>query len=177
VLHCANDGFATARSLPLPQPRIASPLITFHRKNAMADDAKSPSQIADEARQAGRDAAEAASGIAGEALDTARGVAADAKDVASDAATTAKAYARNAVDESGKKITSLREQAAQWQASCSKQIAAEPVKSVLLAAAGGALLAGLLLAFDRPARRRLPNLRGLRDVRNLQDLRDFNFFD
>jgi hypothetical protein len=66
---------------------------------------------------------------------------------------TGKAYARNAVNESGKKIASLREHAAHWQESCAKQIAAEPVKSVLVAAAGGALLAGLLLAFDRSPRR------------------------
>ena len=144
----------------------------------MTDDAKTPSQLADEARQTGRDASKAASGIAdeaksiandtvqalrssaadakataGEAIDTVRGVAADAKDVAADAVGTGKAYARNAVNETGKKITSFREQAAHWQESCAKQIAAEPVKSVLIAAAGGALLAGLLLAFDRSGRR------------------------
>lgn len=115
----------------------------------MADDAKTPSQLADQARQAAQDASSAAGGLAGEALDTARGVAADAKDVAADAVDTGRAYARNAVNESGKKIASFKEQAAQWQASCSKQIAADPVKAVLIAAAGGALLAGLLLAFDR----------------------------
>lgn len=144
----------------------------------MADDAKTPSQLAEEAKQTGQDAAKAASGLAGEAkavasdtvhalrssvddakatageaLDTARGVAADAKDVAADAVNTGRAYARNAVNESGKKIASFKEQATQWQASCVKQIAAEPVKSVLIAAAGGALVAGLLLAFDRSPRR------------------------
>jgi ElaB/YqjD/DUF883 family membrane-anchored ribosome-binding protein len=87
-----------------------------------------------------------------EALDTARGIAADAKDVASDAAATGKAYARGALDEAGKKIAGLRERAAGWEASCVKQIEAEPVKAVLIAAAGGALLAGLLLAFDRSRR-------------------------
>jgi ElaB/YqjD/DUF883 family membrane-anchored ribosome-binding protein len=144
----------------------------------MADDAKTPSQLADEAKQTGQDAARAASGVAGEAkaiagdaaqalrsglgdakatageaLDTARGVAADAKDVAADAVNTGRAYARNAVNESGKKIAGFKEQAAQWQEACSKQIAADPVKSVLIAAAGGALLAGLLLAFDRSGSR------------------------
>ncbi|MDQ0569965.1 ElaB/YqjD/DUF883 family membrane-anchored ribosome-binding protein [Variovorax paradoxus] len=144
----------------------------------MADDAKTPSELADEARQTGRDASTAASGLAdeakaiardtaealrssakdakataGEALDTLRGVAADTKDVAADAVDTGKAYARHAVNEAGQKITSFREQAAAWQESCVKQIAAEPVKSVLVAAAAGALLAGLLLAFDRSGRR------------------------
>ena len=78
-----------------------------------------------------------------------RGVAADAKDVAADAIGTGRIYAQSAVNEAGKKIVSVRERAAEWQASCAKQIAAEPVKSVLVAAAGGALLAGLLLAFGR----------------------------
>jgi ElaB/YqjD/DUF883 family membrane-anchored ribosome-binding protein len=143
----------------------------------MADDAKTPSQLADEARRAGRDASAAASGLAGEAktiagdtaralrsgaadakatageaLDTARGIAADAKDVASDAAETGRAYARNAVDEAGKKFTGFKERAVEWQGSCVKRIEAEPVKAVLIAAAGGALLAGLLLAFDRSGR-------------------------
>jgi ElaB/YqjD/DUF883 family membrane-anchored ribosome-binding protein len=144
----------------------------------MADDPKTPSQLADEARRAGRDASAAAGGLAGEAktiardtaqslrssaadakatageaLDTARGIAADAKDVASDAADTGRAYARSAVNEAGKKIAGFRERAAGWQASCAKHIEAEPVKAVLIAAAGGALLAGLLLAFDRSGRR------------------------
>lgn len=144
----------------------------------MAEDAKTPSQLADEARQTGQDLSKAAGGFAGEAkaiagdtvqtlrssvadakatageaIDTARGVAADAKDVAADAVDTGKAYARNAVNESGRKIASFKDQAAQWQESCVKQIAADPVKSVLIAAAGGALIAGLLLAFDRSQRR------------------------
>lgn len=144
----------------------------------MADDAKTPSQLADEARQAGRDASTAASGLAdeaktiagdtvqalrssasdakataGEALDTVRGIAADAKDVAADAVGTGRVYAQDAVNEVGRRIVNLRERAAEWQESCAKQIAAEPVKAVLIAAAGGALLAGLLLAFDRSGRR------------------------
>ncbi len=126
----------------------------------MADDAKTPSQLADEAKAVAGDTAQALrSGLndvkatAGEAMDTARGVAADAKDVAADAVDTGRAYARNAVNESGKKISSLKEQAAQWQASCEKQIAADPVKAVLVAAAGGALLTGLALAFARSQRR------------------------
>lgn len=144
----------------------------------MADDAKTPSELADEASRAARDALHAASGIAGEArsiagdtmqtlrasagdaratageaVDTARGVAADAKAVAADAVDTGKAYAHQGAKEAGKKIAGLKSRAADWQASCVKQIAAEPVKSVLVAAAGGALLAGLLLAFDRSERR------------------------
>lgn len=75
------------------------------------------------------------------------------KDAPADAVAADKAYAQNAVNETGKKLVSLEERAAQWHASCSKRIAADPVKSVLLAAAGGALLAGLLLAFDRSDRR------------------------
>jgi ElaB/YqjD/DUF883 family membrane-anchored ribosome-binding protein len=137
----------------------------------MADDTQTVSQLADEAHQVGRDASTAASDLAGEvktiaanateawrttaadatatageALDTVRGVAADA-------AGTGRAYAQEAVHEARRTMTSLRERAGEWQASCVKHIAAEPVKAVLMAAAGGALLAGLLLVFDRPALR------------------------
>lgn len=103
----------------------------------MADHGKITSQIADQATQTGSDA-----------IDTAGDIAHDAKATASEA-----------VDKTGKKITALRDRAVQWQASCAKQIADDPIKSVLLAAAGGALLAGVLLAFDRPSRRYLHGLR------------------
>ena len=159
-------------------PQYVSRTCCSFRKTAMADDAKTPSQLADEARQTARDASTAVSGIAdegkaiaqdaahalrssaqnakataGEALDTVRGVAADARDVAADAADAGKAYARSAVDEVGKKAARFKDRSAGWQEACVKQIAAEPVKSMLVAAAGGALFAGLLLAFDRSGRR------------------------
>jgi len=78
---------------------------------------------------------------------------AGADEAAADDANADKAYARNAVNQTGRKIMSFEDRAAEWHAACSKRIAADPVKSVLLAAAGGALLAGLLLAFDRSGRR------------------------
>lgn len=80
-------------------------------------------------------------------------LAAGAGEEAGDDAGADKAYARNAVNETGRKIMRFEDRAAEWHAACSKRIAADPVKSVLLAAAGGALLAGLLLAFDRSGRR------------------------
>lgn len=131
-----------------PQPALP----TTFRNTDMTDEFKTPSQVADEATSAGRDAAEAFRGVAGEALDTAKGVAADARDIASDSVDAAKAFARNAVNETGQKLTSLEARAEQWHAACAQRIAADPVKSLLLAAAGGALLAGVLLAFDRSAR-------------------------
>lgn len=120
----------SARGAGFRKWKLRNLLLPFFWKTLMADEAKTPSQLAD----------------------AARGIASDAQDVAADAVDTGKAYAENAVNQAGKKIVSFEERAAQWHASCTKRISADPVKSVLLAAAGGALLAGLLLAFDRSDR-------------------------
>lgn len=113
---------------------------------------KTPSDIAAEARQTGRDAAQAIEGQAAEALDTARGVAADAKDIAHDASTTGKVYARSAVDAAGRKLGLWQDKVAAAQESCTRYIAQEPVKSTMIAVAGGALLTGLLMAAVRGRR-------------------------
>lgn len=116
------------------------------------EDVKTPSEVAEEARQAGRDAMNAAQGHAAEALDTAMGVAADAKDVARDATATGKAYARSAMDAAGEKLGVLQDKMAAAQESCTRYIGQEPVKATMMAVAGGALLTGLLMAALRGRR-------------------------
>ena len=113
---------------------------------------KTPSEVAAEARQASHDAVEAVQGHAAEALDTAKGVAADAQDIARDAAATGKVYARGALDAAGQKLGLLQDKVAAAQDSCTRYIAQEPVKSTMMAVAGGALLTGLLMAALRGRR-------------------------
>lgn len=113
---------------------------------------KTPSELADEARQAGRDAMSAVQGQAAEALDTAEGVAADAKDVAQDATAAGKAYARGAVEAASEKLGVLQDKVAAAQESCTRYIAQQPVKATMMAVAGGALLTGLLMAAVRGRR-------------------------
>jgi ElaB/YqjD/DUF883 family membrane-anchored ribosome-binding protein len=145
------------------------------------DDVKTPSQIAEEARQAGRDAVQAVQGhvheanqigrdavqairpnvedarqTAREAVDTAKGVASDAQDIASDAARTGRAYARDAankaVDKASSKFNDFRQQVGQARDNCAQYIADEPVKAALISAAGGAALTVLLLSMLRAGR-------------------------
>ena len=145
----------------------------------MAEDAKTPSQIADEARQTGRDAAQAAAGLtqeakaigAGaaqalrssaddarttgrEAADTAKGLANDARDIAGDAAATGRRYAKDAVQAASAKLRGLSNQASELQVACTRYVAEEPVKSILYAAAGGAFVTALLISFMRGGSRR-----------------------
>ena len=88
-----------------------------------------------------------------ELLDTAKGLAADAKDIASDAAETTRTYASGAVNAAGKKITDLKHKAADLQDASVRYVGDEPVKSVLIAAAGGALLTALFIKFIGGGRR------------------------
>lgn len=145
----------------------------------MAEDAKTPSQLAEEAKQTGRDAAQAAEGIAQEAkaigastaqslranaedakatgreaLDTAKGLANDARDIAGDAAATGRRYAKDAVGAASAKLRGLSNQASELQVACTRYVAAEPVKSILYAAAGGAAVTALLISFMRGSGRR-----------------------
>ena len=142
------------------------------------DPTKTPSQLADEARQTGQEAANTAQGYARaasqigqdglssirssaddamqlgrDALDAAQAYAGDAKDLAGDAADTGRAYAKSAVDAAGKKIGQLKDRMDDARQTSAKYVADEPVRSVLIAAAGGALLTALFLAVMRGSRR------------------------
>jgi ElaB/YqjD/DUF883 family membrane-anchored ribosome-binding protein len=136
--------------------------------------AKTLDQLAEEAKDIGRDAMQAGKGhaaeaaavgrsaaqavresvhdaqaTAGEALDTARGLAADSVSLAGDAFESGRAYAQAALDVAGRTMSEASSRAADRG---ERYIADEPVRAVLYAAAGGALLTALLLAWMRGRR-------------------------
>lgn len=142
-----------------------------------SDNVKTPSQLAEEARQVGRDAVEATQGYATEArrvgaeaiqsirpsiedakatsregLDTARGLAGDARDIVGDAAATGRAYAKDAVNAAGRKLHEAQGRVQRTGEACAQFIADEPVKATLIAAASGAVLATLLMSALRGRR-------------------------
>lgn len=139
-----------------------------------SDPIKTPSEIADEARQTASDAFVAAQGYAresgrigregmqsiratvedamitgSEAVDTVAGLSNDTADIVKDAAATGRAYARNAVSATGRRLRDWKGQVDHAKESCTQYIADEPVRSTLVAAAGGAVLMTLLLSFTK----------------------------
>ncbi|MDM0032305.1 hypothetical protein QTI33_09205 [Variovorax sp. J22P271] len=73
----------------------------------------------------------------------------DAKRKAGRVADSARTYARNAA---GEKIRGLKEQAGDLRVKGQQHVMDEPIKAVLCAAAGGALITALLLALSAPRR-------------------------
>ncbi|MEJ8847838.1 hypothetical protein [Variovorax rhizosphaerae] len=143
------------------------------------DTTKTPSQLADDARQAGRDAAEAAQAFATgtatvashaahsirsvaqdakatgkEALDNAADVADEAKKVAVDAARTGRAYARDAVNSTGRKMVDWKGRVANANESCARFVADEPVKALWITAIASSLLTALVMTALGSGRRR-----------------------
>jgi len=143
-----------------------------------SDNVKTPSQLADEARQTGRDALQAVQGYAQEsgrigrdaalsirssvedakevglqAAGTVAGLSNDAKDIARDAASTGKAYAKDAVNATGRKIRDFRGHVTHAKESCEQYVAEQPVRASLIAMAAGALVTSLLLSVVRGRRR------------------------
>lgn len=132
---------------------------------------KSPSDLADEAKQTGQDAANTARAYGQEAkqlgrdaVDSASAYASDAKQTARDAVDTGKAYAKDAVDAgksyaqgavnaAGRKINDLKDQVGKATEQGAAYVADQPVRSVLIAAAGGALLTAFFLTLMRNDRR------------------------
>ena len=142
------------------------------------DNVKTPAEIAEEAKQTGRDALQAAQGYAQEskqigrdaaqsirsnledakamglqAADTVAGLAGDVRDIAKDAADTGNAYVKSAVNATGQKMRDLKVKVTQARANCEQYIADQPVRSMLVAAAGGAVAMALLLLLLRGSRR------------------------
>jgi ElaB/YqjD/DUF883 family membrane-anchored ribosome-binding protein len=132
----------------------------------------SASELADEAKRTAREALIAAQGYAqesgrigrdgvqsirssvedarttgSEALDTVEGLSRDAADIAKDAAITGRTYAQNAVSATGKKLRDWKGQVNHAKESCERYVADEPVRSSLIAVAGGAVLMTVLLSF------------------------------
>lgn len=118
-----------------------------HKDEAMeSNEVKTPSELAEEARQIGRDAATAVQPQLNDAKKLAGDTAESGRAYAKDAANTALETARN-------KAQDLKAQWDQAGESCARYIAEKPMQSVLFSAAGGALLTTLLMAAMRTGRR------------------------
>ncbi|MDN8613617.1 hypothetical protein [Variovorax ginsengisoli] len=83
---------------------------------------------------------------------TAQGYLHDVKDKAGSVTHSAKSYARSAVDAAGEKIQGMKEQAGDLRVKGQQYVMGEPIKAILCAAAGGALITALLLALSAPRR-------------------------
>jgi ElaB/YqjD/DUF883 family membrane-anchored ribosome-binding protein len=148
-----------------------------------ADNFKTPSQLAGEARGIADDALDTAknfaqaSGAAGEhAIDSVKGSVAgisddaralgqaaassarsygrDAKQTARDAIDTGRAYAKDAANAAGKKVDDIKGQLASARKQSEQYIMDQPVRATMIAAAGGALLTALFVSFMRGSDRR-----------------------
>lgn len=96
---------------------------------------------------------DAADAVGRNAANAAQGCLQDAEDKAGSVADSAKTYARNAVDAAGQKIQGMKEQAADLRAKGQRYVMDEPIKAIICAAAGGALVTALLIALSAPRRR------------------------
>lgn len=96
---------------------------------------------------------DAADAVGRNAANAAQGCLQDAEDSAGSVADSAKTYARNAVDAAGQKIQGMKEQAADLRAKGQRYVMDEPIKAIICAAAGGALVTALLIALSAPRRR------------------------
>lgn len=141
------------------------------------DNVKTPSELADEARQTARDAVQAAQGYAresgrigrdaaqsirwtvedakdtgGQALDTVKALSSDAADIAKDAAGVGRAYARNAIGATGRTLRDWKGQVSHAKERCKQYVADQPVRSSLIAVASGAVLMTLMLPLIKKRR-------------------------
>lgn len=142
------------------------------------DNAKTPAELADEAAKLGSEASDTVQGYAQAAKQTTRAAAesiaphveeakrlgnraaADAKAYVGQAKETVKAamdtgrvYAKDAVNAAGKKIDDLKGQIDQAKQAGAQYVIDEPVRAVVMAAVGGALITALFLAAMRGGRR------------------------
>ena len=83
------------------------------------------------------------------AKDAASDYADDAKDTARSAVESTKAYAKSAVSAASRKFDDVRGQVEEVKQKSTAYIADEPVRAVMIAAAGGALLTALFLVAMR----------------------------
>ena len=137
-----------------------------------ADEVKTTSELAEEARHTGHDAVLAAQGYAqegqrigreaaqslratladaketgSEALDTVRGLTNDARDLASDAVRSGRSSARDVVSAVGERARQLGERVHRSKEACTAYTAEQPVRSTLIAVASGAAAMTLMLHF------------------------------
>ena len=110
------------------------------------------SQTGDGAGAAMRRAGEDADNFVRKAADSTQDYLQSAIAKASAAAQTGKAYAHDAVNAAGKRIDSMKGQAADLRERGLQFAAAEPLKAVAFAAAGSAVVTAVLLSFMRGRR-------------------------
>ena len=79
----------------------------------------------------------------------ANGYADDARGLASQALESTREFANHAFDRAGSRFRDLRSGAGDYAQATTRYIAEEPVKSALIAAAVGALVAGIVIAMRR----------------------------
>lgn len=119
-----------------------------------SDNVKTPPELVDETQRTAREALQAAQGYAQEsarmgrdAVQSIRSTVEGAKETGSEALdTTGKAYAQHAVNATGRKLRDWKGQVVHVKESCAQYVADQPVRSSLIAAAGGAVLMALLLS-------------------------------
>ena len=99
-----------------------------------------------------RRATEDADSMGRKAADAAQGYLQDAQAKASAAAQAGKAYAKDAVNAAGKKIDSMKGQAADLKQRGMQFASDEPMKAVAYAAAGSAVLTAILISLMRGRR-------------------------
>jgi len=116
------------------------------------DDLKTPEELAQDAAQAAQGYASGAATIDSNAFQSIRSNVEDAKATGQEALDAAKGFAKDAVNAAGKKIEDLTGQINHLKARSTQHIADDPVRSIVYAAIGGALLTALLLALMRERR-------------------------
>lgn len=88
-----------------------------------------------------------------DAAGTAKGYAQEAKETAKTVLNAGRAYSQNAVDAAGDKLGELKGKMAQAKEKGTRYVVDQPMQSVLIAAAGGAMLTALFLSAMRATRR------------------------
>lgn len=99
-----------------------------------------------------QDGVQDAKDLGRDAVATGRNYLDDAKKSGKQTLDTARSYARNAVNSTGQKVSDIRSKASDLKEQGGQYIAEQPVRSVLMAVAGGAALTALLVAAVRRGR-------------------------
>jgi ElaB/YqjD/DUF883 family membrane-anchored ribosome-binding protein len=145
----------TDAACSLASNRRGTTAVTAEWRLIMADDTKTPGQIAEDAKQTGLAASQALSSLAADAKGVGRdaativkAVASDAKSLAGDAINTAKDSASATAKQT---LDGLKAKAADVQAAGARYVSEEPGKALVVAFLGGVLI-GALLTRATPSR-------------------------
>jgi ElaB/YqjD/DUF883 family membrane-anchored ribosome-binding protein len=120
----------------------------------MADETKTPAQIAEDARQTGLASSQAftslaadAKGVGRDAAAMAKAVASDAKSLAGDAINTARDTASTSAKQA---LDGLKAKATEVKVAGIQYVADEPARAVLVAFVGGVIIGALLMRATHP---------------------------